>query len=166
MSEKQRTWLYAWERNGTRRPLPPLWVAQRDYGFQPVKRPRYVPEGFCEWCGKPLTGRQTSCCSDACRRKFNLAITWNARGGYAKHIMRRDNFTCQDTGEFHALKNEYGIYVPTSDGQLEIHHKKPVCEGGDDSPDNLVTLSHDAHMRRPEHHRKRDGETKQQGQPN
>lgn len=143
-----RDWLYAWERNGTRRPLPSLWVAKEQYGFEPVRRPRYVPEGRCEWCGGPLPKGCKSLCSDACRRHFNLAVTWNARGGYAKHILRRDNFTCQDCGEFHAMQNQHGQYIPTSDGELEIHHIKPVSRGGGDEPGNLVVLCKRCHARR------------------
>lgn len=141
-------WLHAWERNGTRRPLPALWVAQERYGFEPVRRPRYVPEGRCEWCGGELPKGCTSLCSDECRRLFNLAVTWNARGGYAKHILRRDNFTCQDCGEFHAVQNQHGVYVPTADGELEIHHIKPVSQGGGDEPENLVTLCKCCHRGR------------------
>lgn len=32
--------------------------------------------------------------------------------------------------------------------KLEMHHVLPLCEGGDDSPDNLVTLCHDCHLAR------------------
>lgn len=143
-----RKYPYAWERHGARRPLPSLGLAQQQYGFEPVLRPRYAPEGRCEWCGGPLPKGCTSCCSDECRRLFNLAVTWDARGGYAKHILRRDNFTCQDCGEFHAMKNQHGQYIPTSDGELEIHHAKPVHCGGGDEPDNLVTLCKRCHRNR------------------
>ena len=141
---------YAWEINGTRRPLPPLSKACKEYGFECVRRPQYVPDGHCEWCGKELPKRCSSLCSKECRRLFGMAETWNARGGYAKHILRRDNFTCQDCGEFHAMKNSHGIYIPTSDGELEIHHIKPVAEGGGDEPENLITLCHSCHLKRHE----------------
>ena len=65
-------------------------------------------------------------------------------------ILYRDKFTCQDCGEIHTLKNEYGVPMPVDDGKVEIHHIVPVSEGGGDEPSNLVTLCHDCHMRR--HH--------------
>lgn len=48
------------------------------------------------------------------------------------------------------MKNSHGIYIPTSDGELEIHHIKPVAEGGGDEPENLITLCHSCHLKRHE----------------
>lgn len=42
-------------------------------------------------------------------------------------ILQRDNFTCRYCGQF------------APNVVLEVDHVTPVCEGGDDSPDNLVT---------------------------
>ena len=128
-----------------RRKMIPLYEAAKLYGKDNVefKRPRYVPEGACEWCGKLLPKRQTSCCCQNCTRAFNKATNgaWgNSIGGYRNHIMRRDNYTCQICGEFHALINVYGITVPTTDGMLDVHHIIPVNEGGDDSPKNLIEI--------------------------
>ena len=128
-----------------------LCEAYQRYGFESVKRPRYTPEGFCEWCGRELPKRRTSCCCEECTRNFNIATNpaWGSAsgGGYRGHIMRRDNYTCQKCGEFHALINENGIPVPTSDGELDVHHKIPVACGGSDAPDNLITLCRKCHKK-------------------
>lgn len=93
-----------------RRKMIGLCEAYKKYGFEGVKRPRYVPDGFCEWCGGELPKRRTSCCCEECKRSFNFATNpaWGSAscGGYRNHIMRRDNYTCQRCGEFHALINE------------------------------------------------------------
>lgn len=131
-----------------RRKMIGLCEAYKRYGFEGVKRPRYVPEGFCEWCGSELPKRRTSCCCEECSVNFNRATNsarGNVGGGYRNHIMRRDKYTCQKCGEFHALINENGIPLPTSDGELDVHHKIPVHLGGSDSPDNLVTLCRKCH---------------------
>lgn len=58
----------------SRKPLIPLYKAQKLYGVEQTTfvRPRYVPEGACEWCGDPLPNkRRKSCCSEACNRKLS-----------------------------------------------------------------------------------------------
>lgn len=143
-----------------RKPLIGLCEATALYGADNVTfvRPRYVPDGFCEWCGKPITNkRRTSCCCKECTTNFLTATSTlyyansGSRGGYGGHILRRDNFTCQDCGELHAEYNENNIAIPTSDGQLEIHHIIQVQHGGSDAPDNLITLCKECHKDR---HRK------------
>lgn len=137
-----------------RKPLINLMKAQYLYGMDATIfiRPRYVPEGYCEWCGKKNDDkRRTSCCSKECSRKFGIATSpvyyanVCSRGGYGNHILRRDRYTCQFCGEFHGLINEHGIALPTTDGQLMIYHKKQVQHGGSDSPDNLITLCKSCH---------------------
>lgn len=127
----------------------PLYLAQYAYGVENTtfNRPRYVPEGYCEWCGGKLKSkRQTSCCCEDCRSKFNTATSsvyyanHGSASGYRNQIFRRDNYTCQECGEAHRLVNENGIELPTTDGHLELHHKKPRTLGGDDNPNNLETI--------------------------
>ena len=138
-----------WERNGTRRPFPPLYEAMKAYGDVMYKVPEYVEPKHCKWCGQPLSGRRTSFCSNECSKKFNNMTVWNrGRDAYSLRILYRDNFTCQDCGEFHAFKNEFGIFVPIDDGKLNVHHIVPVSEGGGDEPSNLVTLCVNCHLRR------------------
>jgi len=119
------------------------------YGDVMYKVPEYVEPKHCKWCGQPLSGRRTSFCSNECSKKFNNMTVWNrGRDAYSLRILYRDNFTCQDCGEFHAFKNEFGIFVPIDDGKLNVHHIVPVSEGGGDEPSNLVTLCVNCHLRR------------------
>lgn len=137
-----------------RKPLIPLSEAQKKYGTDNTTfiRPQYVEDGHCQWCGKLITvKRRKSFCSKECSHAFNIATSpvyyanQGSRGGYANHILRRDNYTCQKCGKFHGLINKHGIKLPTTDGKLEIHHKQQVQYGGDDSPDNLTTLCKECH---------------------
>ena len=146
-SKEEGRWLRDWEVNGTRRPFPPLYEAVKVYGERIYYDcPQYVKPKHCKWCGKPLTGRRTSFCCDECSRWFANCTVWNrGRDPYSLRILYRDNFTCQHCGEFHAMKNEYGIYIPIDDGNLNVHHIKPVSEGGGDEPENLITLCKNCH---------------------
>lgn len=58
-----------WERNGTRRPFPPLYEAMKAYGDVMYKVPEYVEPKHCKWCGQPLSGRRTSFCSNECSKR-------------------------------------------------------------------------------------------------
>lgn len=140
-----------WERNRNRRPFPALYEAAKAYGneiYYPT--PEYVKSGSCKWCGNPITNkRRKSFCCDECRDEFERMTVWGrGRDAYSLRILYRDNFTCQDCGEFHAFKNEFGIFVPIDDGKLNVHHIVPVSEGGGDEPTNLVTLCVNCHLRR------------------
>lgn len=143
--------------NGQPRPsLINLSTAQKRYGTQNTTfpRPRYVPEGICEWCGRPIENRRRkSCCSEACTEQFLRAtspvmyVNTGSAGGYRNHMFRRDDYTCQMCHTEHRLINEHGIPLPTTDGQLDLHHIIPVSEGGTDAPDNLMTLCRDCHRK-------------------
>lgn len=134
--------LKARERNGARRPFPALYEAVEKYGeriYYPS--PDYVAPKHCKWCGKPLTGRRTSFCCDEHSRSFQNMTVWHrCRDPYSLRIIFRDNFTCQKCGEFHAFKNDFGIFIPIDDGNLNVNHIKPVSDGGGDEPENLTTL--------------------------
>ncbi len=139
-----------WERNGTRRPFPSMSEASKQWGERVYfRQPQYVKPKHCRWCGKELSGRRTSFCSEQCSRLFNNMTVWNrGRDSYSLRILYRDNFTCQDCGEFNAFKNEHGIYIPIDNGNLNVHHIKFVCNGGGDEPENLVTLCKSCHKKR------------------
>ena len=137
-----------------RRKLISLCDAIKLYGSDNVvfARPRYVPEGACEWCGSPIKNkRRSSCCSQPCSYEFTCATSpvmyrnTKSAGGYRNHIFRRDDYTCQICGTPHRAVNEYGIELPTTDNELDLHHKIPVSEGGSDAPDNLVTVCRKCH---------------------
>ena len=126
-----------------RKPLISLYRAQELYGVNNTTfiRPRYVPEGACEWCGSPLPNkRRKSCCGEECNRKFLTATcavmyaNFGSAGGYRNHIFRRDDYTCQMCGEPHRVINENGIPLPTT-------------EGGTDAPENLITLCRECHKK-------------------
>lgn len=136
------TYLKAWQRNGTRRPFPSMYEAQKMYGDRVwFKCPDFVAPKHCKWCGIPLSGRRTSFCCGEHSRAFSQITVWNrGRDPYSLRILYRDNFTCQKCGEFHAYQNEYGVTIPIDDGQLNVHHVKFVCNGGGDEPENLMTL--------------------------
>lgn len=143
-----------------RRPLINLSTAQRLYGVDKTTfpRPRFAEEGHCEWCGNPIKNkRRTSCCSKECAEKFRVATSSvmfanvGSVGGYRGHILRRDNFICQNCGELHVKYSPFGVPLPTTDGELDVHHKKRVCDGGDDNPDNLVTLCRECHKQMHRH---------------
>ena len=137
-----------------RKPLTSLSKAQKLWGAESTTfiRPQYIKGGYCQWCGKQIIGkRKKLCCSAECSRKFKVAIyslyyeNCGSRSGYANHILRRDNYTCQKCGKFHGVINEHGIKLPTTDGELEIHHINQVQHGGGDSPDNLMTVCKKCH---------------------
>lgn len=138
---------YSWEINGTRRPFPSLWRAAELYGNRIYyKKPVYVGDRCCPWCGKEVTNKRRVYCSDDCKNEFNNMTVWHrGRDAYSLRILYRDNFTCQETGEFHAFKNAHGVYVPIDDGRLHVHHIVPVYLGGGDEPENLITLSVEQH---------------------
>lgn len=134
-----------------RRPLPALYVAKKLYGAEAVSytAPRYEKENQCPWCGETVKDKRRRFCSDNCRTRFENMTVWHrGRSPYSMRMLWRDNFTCQDCGEFHAYINEYGMTIPIDDGQLEVHHISPVCNGGGDEPENLVTLCKDCHRKR------------------
>ena len=143
--------LRAWERNGTRRPFPPLYEAVEKYGEENVyfTQPKYVEDGYCKWCGQKIENkRRKEFCSSSCSKKWNNWAVWNrGRDAYSIRICYRDNFTCQDCGKFMAVRNEYDIAIPVDNG-IEVHHIKPVSEGGGDEPSNLVCLCHECHQER------------------
>ena len=137
-----------------RKPLISLCEATKLYGGEKVSfiRPRYVPKGVCEWCGSPLPNkRRKSCCCKECTDNFLIATSSlcysnsGSAGGYRNHIFRRDDYTCQNCGEPHRKINGYGIPLPTTDGQLDLHHKIPRSQGGTDAPDNLITWCRKCH---------------------
>lgn len=149
-----------------RRKLMPLYKATKLYGDSIYyERPRFVDEGKCLWCGKTIpqgTRSKLFCCKEH-SKSFNVATSSvyyansGSDSGYRRQMFRRDKYTCQDCGEFHALKNEQGIYLPTTDGMLDLHHIKPVEFGGGDEPQNLITLCRDCHKKRHKEMRENNG---------
>lgn len=133
----------------SRRALISTYQAIQKYGFEVSERPKFVDDGFCQWCGNKIKGnRRKSFCCKQCSDDFHRLVTWGrTRNAYSNHIVWRDNLTCQDCGELLAAKNIHGIHIPLAIG-AEVHHVVPVANGGDDNPENLITLCHKCHMAR------------------
>lgn len=121
------------------------------YGAKNVyfDKPEYEKENQCPWCGNAVDNKRRRFCCDTCREEYNNATVWNrGRDAYSLRILYRDNFTCQDCGEFHALINDFDMPIPIDDGQLEVHHILPVSKGGGDEQKNLITLCKKCHKKR------------------
>lgn len=101
---------------------------------------------LCKWCNQPLEGRRKSFCSDTCSRNYGKT-TFFKRGvsTLPYRIASRDRFYCRITGEDLALTNRFGVRIPASNQQLEIHHLVFVSEGGSDHESNLLTVSKQVH---------------------
>ena len=102
--------------------------------------------GLCKWCNRPLEGRRRSFCSDRCSRNYGKA-TFFKRGisTLPYRIASRDRFYCRVTGEDLAMINRFGVRIPASNQQLEIHHLVLVSAGGSDHEANLLTVSKQVH---------------------
>ncbi|MGX7419210.1 HNH endonuclease [Carnobacterium gallinarum] len=100
----------------------------------------------CKWCGKSLVAPRRSFCADKCSRAYGK-VTYFKRGVSALpyRIACRDRFYCRGTGEDLAFTNRYGVRIPASNGQVEIHHLILVSEGGSDHEANLLTISAELH---------------------
>lgn len=100
----------------------------------------------CKWCGKPLEAPRRSFCADKCSRAYSKA-TYFGRGVSALpyRIACRDGFYCRGTQVDLAVTNRYGIRIPVSNKEAEIHHLILVSEGGSDHEANLITISKTLH---------------------
>ncbi|MGX7245407.1 HNH endonuclease [Enterococcus quebecensis] len=101
---------------------------------------------LCKWCNQTLEGRRTSFCSDRCSRNYGKA-TFFKRGisTLPYRIASRDQFYCRVTGADLAITNRFGVRIPASNHQVEIHHLVFVSEGGSDHETNLLTVSKQVH---------------------
>lgn len=105
---------------------------------------------ICKWCGRKLSGRRTSFCSDKCSRAYNRFLLKRPRPPLPWFVLIRDRFSCQDCGISAVHFNEFEMPIPYSEG-LEIHHVIPVSQKGTDHVDNLITVCTSCHHLR---HRK------------
>lgn len=95
----------------------------------------------CIICGIPFESNNPAklycssfCLKEARRQQIELSQSqWNMLREY---ILERDNYTCQDC-------NLFGM-----DTGMHVHHIKPVCTGGSNNEDNLITLCTYCHARR------------------
>jgi len=112
---------------------------------------RLSPLGFCNWCGKPLSGRSKYFCPKTgrviygdyeyqdywCTRDFY--VWWHSYPRFKRAIFIRDDFTCQICGVKPTTTNKYGLIVPDLN-LLAIDHIKPFSKGGETTEDNLQVL--------------------------
>lgn len=133
------------------------------------------PPGHCKTCGLRLSGRRKSFCSDPCsdawgQRWYSGAVHW-----LKLHVLLRDGFRCQACGlrpelpwwvrvsrrpsEMKVLPGwglgagartdwtvgEYRVGSRPNVSRLQMHHILPLCEGGDNSDGNLITLCNECH---------------------
>lgn len=124
------------------KPYISLNLARVRYGRDKTifPEPVFVPEGCCKWCGKEVYQQGHDFCSLTCQGKFTDTIRkgrlWSS---YINQLMRRDQFSCRDCGEFHAYQNDHGVYIPLADRDLLMYR---VLDQSD-HPDCLVTLCRD-----------------------
>lgn len=121
---------------------------------------RLSPAGFCNWCGKPLTGRSRFFCPPSdreiweghierdywCTREF---IIWWTVGNprFKRVIYIRDNFTCRICGLKPIAQNKCGIEIPDL-SLLAIDHIYPIAKGGETKLDNLQCLCRKCNLRK------------------
>lgn len=128
-----------------------MWEYRKTFGESPydiADKPDYrEDEKTCRWCGKKLSGRRTSFCSNECSQIYNDYTVWERGTSTLPYrIQCRDNFTCTECGEIRIYKNEHGIKIPIGI-DLEVHHINLVSNGGNDHASNLRTVCKECHKR-------------------
>jgi hypothetical protein len=100
---------------------------------------------LCENCGSQIVdNRMTRFCSNTCSERFWERIYRSEREAQGirpvhawksirQEILGRDHYTCQKCN---------GLF-PSS--RLHIHHIRPVSEGGNSAPENLITECVECH---------------------
>ena len=93
---------------------------------------------MCLWCGKELTGRRTSWCSDECLNAFLGRYNWNV---VRYEVIKSQNYKCADCGEYSILTDFF-----------EVHHITPIrahnAGGNAFDRHNLVALCKECHTKR------------------
>ena len=100
-------------------------------------------ERVCPVCGNEFTAFYDTriYCSPICSSKARTQranITQKEWSELRELIIERDNFTCQECGFFSMTTG------------LAVHHKQQLIHGGDNKPENLVTLCNSCHGKK--HH--------------
>jgi 5-methylcytosine-specific restriction endonuclease McrA len=106
--------------------------------------PMRFPSGkrICEWCGKPLSGRQRKWCSVGCVKDWLSTWQWEE---IAKRALRRvvepdGTVRCQGCREF-LLFNIHRV-------PFDIDHITPLADGGSNDPQNLQILCVPCHKKK------------------
>lgn len=126
--------------------------------FQPLELEEYIGKtqyekyfSLCDICGSQITDRRRKhTCSNECTQKrlireYNSERKASFRGGwwntFKGEALSRDNYTCQECGR----KRYDGKGVNTI---LEVHHIIPLCCGGTNEEENLITLCPECHKKK------------------
>lgn len=121
------------------------------YKVKEDTRLRLSPEGFCNWCGKRLTGRSKYFCPPSeweicegytqkdywCTRFFTA--WWTSVPRFKRAIFIRDAFTCQNCGLKPITHNQHGVEIPDL-SLLACDHIYPYSKGGKTELGNLQCL--------------------------
>ncbi len=122
------------------------------YKVEGDARLRFSPLGFCNWCGKPLSGRSKYFCppservvyDDSKRKDYWCTIDftrwWTVGNPRFKRVVYiRDGFACKLCGLKPTTKNPHGLVIPDLN-LLAIDHIYPYAKGGKTELDNLRVL--------------------------
>ncbi len=122
-------------------------------------RLRLSPEGFCNWCGKALTGRSKYFCppyekviySDYKRKDYwctnGFMMWWCSIPRFKRAVYLRDKFTCQNCQLKPMTKNKHGLEIPDLT-LLAIDHIFPYAKGGGNKDTNLQVLCRKCNSRK------------------
>ena len=119
----------------------------------PARAPRFVEEGHCQWCNKPLGGRAKFYCQvtpdSIYRNASDCAVHflnwWCSRPAYVRATFIQDDFTCQQCG-LHPMREDKPWLPDIS--QLECDHIIPLAKGGETELKNLQTLCRDCNRKK------------------
>lgn len=115
---------------------------------------RLSPIGYCNWCGKKLTGRSKYYCPKTVRafgmgHAYDVEDYWCSRDytawwilgrpRFKRAILLRDDFTCQSCGLKPETTNKHGLIIPDL-CLLHIDHIVPFSKGGPTIEANLQVL--------------------------
>ena len=110
----------------------------------------HTPRGYCNLCGKKLSGRRTAWCSSSCRwEAYKIAGDVNNIQWLRRAILRRDEYCCIGCGVGfvkEVASKKVGTIIMPDISTYEMHHIIPIHDGGTNHPDNLVTLCRTCHL--------------------
>jgi len=95
----------------------------------------------CITCGIEFdkTDKRRSYCSQVCFSKWYCSLAVDSWARIRDQVLKRDG-RCVECGlKFNSRRDNFRII-------FEVHHVKPICEGGDEfDSDNCITLCYDCH---------------------
>lgn len=122
------------------------------YYEEKTKLPK--PDGIhCITCGKPFDhlDKRKSYCSQGCFSKWYDSLAIDSWSRIKFKVLKRDGKCLKcglkiGTANPEWQKSSSIIKYGSSTAVFEVHHVKPICEGGDEfDPNNCMTLCYDCH---------------------